>query len=77
MLLCRKNAAINQHVKTQNLVKHQSDTLTRDPTQPDPVKIADPVTHDPFPSLAHTYEQFLKLSVGLGLGLVFVSLFGF
>jgi len=26
---------------------------------------------------AHTYEQFLKLSVGLGLGLVFVWLFRF
>jgi len=25
--------------------------LTRDPTRPDPVKIADPVTLDPVPSL--------------------------
>jgi len=33
------------------LVKHRSDTLTRDPTRPDPVKIADPVTRDPVPSL--------------------------
>jgi len=26
---------------------------------------------------AHTYEQFLKMSVGLGLGLVFMHLFRF
>ena len=26
---------------------------------------------------AHTYEQFLKMSAGLGLGLVFVRVFGF
>jgi len=34
VLLCRNNATINAHVKTQNLVKHLSNTLTRDPTRP-------------------------------------------
>jgi len=47
MLLHRNNAAINARVKTQNWVKHWSDTLTRDLTRPKSV-ICDLV-----PSLIH------------------------
>jgi len=31
VLLCRDNATINAHVKTQNRVNHRSNTVTRDP----------------------------------------------
>ena len=45
VLLCGNNATIDAHVKTQNLVKHRSDTLTRDPTRPGQNRWpSDPVT---------------------------------
>ena len=48
VLICRNNATINAHVKTQNLVKHRSDTLIRDPTRPGQNRWpGDPVTRWP------------------------------
>jgi len=44
VLLCRNNATINAHVKTQNRVKHR--VWHTDPW-PDPTEIVDLVTHDP------------------------------
>jgi len=43
VLLCRNNAMINVHVKTQNRVKHR--VWHTDPW-PDPTEIVDLVTHD-------------------------------
>ena len=48
VLLCRNNATtINAHVKLKTGSNTGSDTLTRDPTRPDPTKIADLVIRDP------------------------------
>ena len=57
VLLCRNNATINAHVKTQNLVKHRSDTLTRDQTR------SKSVTRDPVPSLCLDHFVGLQLIV--------------